>query len=202
MQPWQHAKLSANNFGGEWYDYLPFHEFLDSAKATCPDLRHRIVLHNIDLGLALANLCFPNVAGLDALVTAHIRQDLKFLPSLGDWLSTAQIPCRIHAREVDTNALILRATESSGLSDTRPVEEVLQLLTLGEDFCAGSTDYGKLILMNSFGPPLVRQIIGPPYELDDHIFDPAWVAEGIIVAFFGRIPSLSEVLMPFSGKLS
>ena len=202
MQPWQHAKLSANKFGGDWKDYLAFHEFVDSAKVACPDLRHRIVLHNFDLGLALAKLRFPGVPNLGDLLSAHIQQDLKSTPTLEDWLSTAQKPSRIHARQVDTGALISQATETVGLSDSRPVTDVFQLLNMGEQFCSKNTDYSKLILMNSFGPSLVRQIMGPAYMSDGQIFDPSWVAEGIIVAFFGRIPTLTEVLTPFSGKLS
>lgn len=61
MRPWQHARSSAGK-DGDWVADLPIHEFMDSTKAACPDLRHRMVLHNTDLGPELAARLFPERA--------------------------------------------------------------------------------------------------------------------------------------------
>jgi hypothetical protein len=46
MRPYLHAISSASQRGGHWQDYLAVHEFLDSTKASCPDIRHRMILHS------------------------------------------------------------------------------------------------------------------------------------------------------------
>jgi hypothetical protein len=53
MQPYIHAQASARQSGRVWQDDLEIHEFLDLAKHACPDLRHRLLLHNSDLGSGL-----------------------------------------------------------------------------------------------------------------------------------------------------
>ncbi len=58
MRPWQHAKSSARK-ERDWLIDLPIHEFMDSTKAACPDLRHRMILHNADLGPELTARAFP-----------------------------------------------------------------------------------------------------------------------------------------------
>ena len=201
MQPWRHAKLSANKFGGHWREYLAIHEFIDSAKAACPDLRHRIVLHNSDLGVALAKLKFPNISNVEDIVAAHIFQDLTQMPKLSDWLETAKGHSRLRERSVNREALAKKANDKIGLTNSDPFNQVYDLLILGEDLCGSHGIFGKQILMNSFGPHLVRNIIGPAYEIENKVFDPSWVAEGIIVAHFGYIPALQEVLQPFDGRL-
>lgn len=45
-KPYFHAQSSARKFGGEWTDYMPIHEFMDSSKAAIPDNRHRALTHN------------------------------------------------------------------------------------------------------------------------------------------------------------
>ena len=53
MNPYIHAKNSAKKYGGSWESYLHVHQFMDSAKAHIPDIRHRLILHN-SFGIALA----------------------------------------------------------------------------------------------------------------------------------------------------
>lgn len=201
MQPWRHAKLSAKKFGGEWRDYLALHEFIDSAKAACPDLRHRLLLHNTDLGPALAAKAFPSHDDIENVFIDHVMQDLQQAPSLEDWLATSSRPIGVQAAQLDPELLIEQARSKLGLSDPAPIIEVFDLLRMGERFCQNRPEFGLPILMNSFGPILVRRVIGPAFEIEETVFDPSWVSEGIIVAHFGRIPSLDEVLRPFDGLI-
>lgn len=204
MQPWRHAKSSARRFGGDWRDYLDIHEFVDFAKTACGDLRHRIVLHNADVGVALAALAFPDRAFCAEIVLRHIEEDVGRTPTLEEWMRTADRPPP-EPRRQDLAALTRAAADTIGLEDTGPIEEVLTLLSTPARLCSHS-HFAESLLMNSFGPPLIRRLLGPARAIErsdgtEVVFDPSWVAEGLIVAHFGRIPSLGETLAPFSGQL-
>ncbi len=206
MQPWWHAKLTARSRGADWQDDLSIHEFVDSAKTACPDLRHRVVLHNGDLGVALTEIAFPERADCAHIVCDHVRQDLGSVPALTDWMTTARRPFRTRWREPNDHDVIRDACSKLCLQDEAPVREVLRILTAATPFVQDHEDFGRAILMNNFGPWLVRRLLGPPRAIrqqgrEDVIFDASWVAEGIIVANFGHVPLLSDILAPFSGKL-
>jgi hypothetical protein len=205
MQPWRHAKSSARRFGGAWQDYLDIHEFVDFAKTACVDLRHRIVLHNADLGVALAAMAFPGRAHCAEIVLRHIEEDVGRAPSLDEWMRTADRPPPA-PRRPDLDALARAAAETIGLEDTGPIDEVLNLLCSPARLCSTESLFAASLLMNGFGPPLVRRLLGPARAIErsdgsEVVFDPSWVAEGLIVAHFGRIPSLGETLAPFTGRL-
>lgn len=53
MNPYIHAKNSANRFGGVPEDYLGVHQFMDSAKEGMATIAHRLLLHN-SFGVVLA----------------------------------------------------------------------------------------------------------------------------------------------------
>lgn len=53
MNPYIHAKNSANKYGGVPEDYLEVHCFMDSAKEHIGTVVHRLILHNT-FGVALA----------------------------------------------------------------------------------------------------------------------------------------------------
>jgi hypothetical protein len=206
MQPWHHAQLSARRFGGDWTHYLDIHEFIDMAKVACPDLRHRIVLHNSDLGGALLRMAFPDREHCDAILAHHVREDVGGFPELAEWLSTAHRNIRWPARQPDIDQLIAAAAEKVGLEDPAPVKAVLNLLTLPGRLEGAETHQAFGLLLNGFGPVLVRRVLGPARAIRlsngrEVVFDPSWVAEGLIVAFHGRIPTLGETLSPFDGHL-
>ena len=60
MNPYVHAKNSANKYGGEPADYLEIHQFMDSAKEHLGTIVHRIVLHNT-FGISLAERIFGDI---------------------------------------------------------------------------------------------------------------------------------------------
>lgn len=98
MKPLIHAKISVKTYGGKVEDYLPIHNFIDSSKASMPDVRHRAILHS-SFGCYLAEQVFgtyfKNSDGKDVSVRdvaeEHIIQDLGFLPSMEKWLNTMPI---------------------------------------------------------------------------------------------------------------
>ena len=46
MKPFLHAKIHAKKYGGVPEDYIDIDNFIDSSKATMPDVRHRAILHS------------------------------------------------------------------------------------------------------------------------------------------------------------
>lgn len=201
MQPWKHAKLSAKRRGTNWCDELPVHEFLDSAKAACSNLRHRILLHNSDLGPALARLAFPELDGVDNIVRDHVNEDIKTCPTLADWVENQPLHHSINWRSPDDKRLVDQISKFHKLEDPSHAQQVVDLLCMAEIYLPNNQPLARILLMNSFGPLLVRRILGPAYSVGNRIVDPSWIAEGIIIANFGRIWSLSDVLQGFPASL-
>ena len=87
MRPWQHAKSSARK-ERDWLADLPIHEFMDSTKAACPDLRHRMILHNADLGQ-------NSPPELSLLATTRGRSDMSRKISAAPQRSASGLPSAI-----------------------------------------------------------------------------------------------------------
>ncbi len=197
MRPWQHAISSG---GDEWIQDLKIHELLDSTKDLCPDLRHRMILHNCDLGPQILARKFPKRKQLHSIALRHIREDLSCEPSLEDWLKLCDlerlpiIPYRYRSTAL-VNAVEAVANKFH-LEDARSVSEIFEFLTLPTKL-AGSA--ALPVLFNSFGPSLVRQVFGqakvmPGIRGQRIVFDPAHAAEAIIYFVYGRIPMLVEIV--------
>ena len=83
MNTLYHAKSSVHKWGGVMEDYFPIHDFIDSSKATMPDVRHRALLHN-SFGIFLVERVFgryiTNADGKDVPVREvaerHVIEDL------------------------------------------------------------------------------------------------------------------------------
>jgi hypothetical protein len=204
MRPWQHAKSSASGTMRHWRDDLPIHEFLDLTKAAHPDLRHRLVLHNADLGPFLAEQAFSGRADARAIALRHVDEDMGGRPSLADWLrgcALDHLPHPPSRRGVAwSEELIAMVVRERRLADDSRPRAVLALLTLPIRLCPDVGDVALAILCNSAGPSIVRQVLGPPDDAPalpagKVIFDPAWAAEAMIYWLMGnRIPTLGEVV--------
>lgn len=207
MQPFVHAQASARKSGRDWHDDLPIHEFMDLAKHACPDLRHRLVLHNADLGPALAALAFPTRADARDVALLHVKQDLQWHPPLEAWLEKIdpnQLP-PAKKRPPSAADIVGAATEYYKLTTTEPVQKVWDMLTLPSRFAPNHKAAAAMLLMNSVGPILARSIFGPPRAFERHdgrdaIVDFSWIAEGMIIAQVGAIHSLERVLQGFDGR--
>jgi hypothetical protein len=202
MRPWQHAKSSAHHFNGSWQNDLPIHEFLDMTKFAVADLRHRIILHNIDLGPRLAAAAFPNHPNAWSVARRHVEEDMRCTPSLADWLSHCDLsllPAPRHssfAREEVVDMLTRRQKLGSSEGPTAVVDLLLLPMEMAPDFGARAL----AILCNSIGPLIVRRVLGPPRAVPGaasgtKVFDPAWAAEAAIVWLMGRrIPPFAEIV--------
>lgn len=207
MQPFAHALTSVRGTGRSWQDDLPIHEFMDLAKHACPDLRHRLVLHNADLGPELAARAFPHHAHARDVAHAHVREDIGWMPSLADWLDrldAAMLP-PVRAYEDPEETIIAAAADHLRLSDPTPVRPVWDLLTLPERLSPAHAKAASLLLFSSLGPILARAVLGPPTAFPRNnqgsvIVDYGWIAEGMIVARIGVIHSLERVLRGFDGQ--
>jgi hypothetical protein len=199
MRPWQHARASAARGGRAWSDDLPIHEFVDRTKASLADLRHRMILHNSDLGPALAARAFAALAHAEEVARAHAREDLGAHVPLSWWLDQLE-PARLPRRrdDGDDGALIARATAHFGLDDDAEPRAVHALLTLPERFAPAHAAASRAVLCNDAGISIVRAVLGTAREVPTRrarpvVFDPAWCAEAMVMAWFRQIPSLANV---------
>ena len=198
MRPHQHAMSSAARFGGKWQDYLAVHEFIDSTKVCCSDPRHRMILHSVDLGSALVKIAFPDRFDTDDLVQQHVIEDLGCARTLSEWLGHCRRPKlpRIHpdALPIDIEHIIVEEIAGVGEAASDWVRNVCDLLTLPMAFAPDFGPESLCILANSFGPALVRRVIGPPVEVSGVCFDPALCAERIIFRLYRSIPPMTTVV--------
>lgn len=207
MQPYAHALTSARIGKRSWMEDLPIHEFMDIAKHACPDLRHRMILHNIDLGPTLAAQAFPDHPAAKEVALLHVRQDLRALPTLSDWLSRSskdRLP-RIRGDQATGDAIVREASDYLKLADYAPAKAIWRFLTLPSRLAPEFGSSANAVLMNGVGPILARAIFGPAHWLPkrgggETMFDPSWVCEGMIVAAVGHIPTLSRIMDCFDGR--
>ncbi len=207
MQPHIHAQASARQSGRAWQDDLAIHEFMDLAKHACPDLRHRLLLHNADLGPELAAMAFGDRPEAREVALSHVRQDLGWLPRLAAWLErfdAARLPPAKRYRDAPAD-IVEAAARHFSLADHTPVQKVWDVLVLPMKYAPEFPAISEFLLFNSVGPILTRAILGPPQSFPkidggEAIVDFSWVAEGMIVARIGVIHSLETVLRGFDGK--
>lgn len=95
--PLHHAQSSVRQFGGVVEDYLGIHNWFDETKKLIGDFRHRALRHHAE-GIFLCEHFFgpyiTNRQGKKVPVRfigeQHVREDLGFIPSAEDWLSSIQ----------------------------------------------------------------------------------------------------------------
>lgn len=198
MRPWQHARASARRGGRSWRDDLAIHEFLDGTRVALADLRHRMVLHNCDLGPAVAAMAFPALPHAAEVARAHAREDLGADVPLAWWLDRCD-PRRLpRERERSPDVLVQRACERWHLRDPDGPRAVLALLELPVSFAPSHDALARALFANSAGLALVRAVLGPPREEPGRagstvVFDPAYCAEAMIHRRYRRIPALAEL---------
>ena len=200
--------MSSVRSGGAWSDSLPVHEFLDISKIACADRRHRIVLHHVDLGLFVAQQAFPSRCDVADLVSQHVKEDLGRLPSLSDWLDLTdleRLPSPV-MRRIGNGPAGIAASVANRMhpSQRADVERVSTLLFAPAGYCPAYPDRALAVLMNSVGPAIARSVFGLPVvrkvERQRVVTDWGWIAEAVIMACFGRIPDLAEIVSCVRGE--
>ncbi|MBL8683031.1 MAG: hypothetical protein JNK05_27945 [Myxococcales bacterium] len=185
---------------------------MDQTKASLADLRHRLVLHNCDLGPALASMAFASRPYAEEVARTHAREDLGADVPVATWLDLCD-PARIEAlfrrasriRGLDDDALVAQLAERGSLADDSGPREVLSILTLPERLAPSHGRLARAVLANDAGVAIVRSVLGPPREARSRrgratVFDPAHCAEAIVMAWCRRIPSLSELAATLRGN--
>lgn len=93
--PTLHAQSSVRRFGGKIEDYQPIHDWLDAAKETFCDFRHRALRHHSQgvfeaervFGHAITNSDGKEVP-VRYICERHIKEDCGgIVPTVADWLS-------------------------------------------------------------------------------------------------------------------
>jgi hypothetical protein len=189
---------SARREGRAWEADLAIHELVDASKASWADLRHRILLHHVDLGAEVVARAFPDRADAADLARAHVREDLGEDRTLAGWL------CAIDARRLprrrarDFDAIVEDERRRAHLPDHDAPREVLALLRRPLAHAPEHADAALALFANEAGIALVRRVLGGPRRVHgEHgrevIFDPAYCAEAIVHRLHRRIPALREL---------
>lgn len=98
MKPYIHAKIHTKKYGGKPEDYADIDDFIDSSKASVPDVRHRAILHS-SFGCFIVEKVFGrtrvNSDGKEYsprdVAEDHIIQDLGFIPTMEHYLNNMTI---------------------------------------------------------------------------------------------------------------
>lgn len=98
MKPYLHGRIHAKKHGGKPDDYADIDDFIDSAKAAMPDVRHRAILHSA-FGCFIVEQMFGrtrvNSDGKEYsprdIAEDHILQDLGFIPTMEQYLNNMTI---------------------------------------------------------------------------------------------------------------
>lgn len=107
-----HAKSSAELFGGKWHDYFTIHNFFDVTRDivapywrgnTIPDFRHRALRHHdigIDIIETLLDHEIMNSDGDSVSVRAvgeqHMYEDFDRIPTFDDWWHGRVTPMQLN----------------------------------------------------------------------------------------------------------
>lgn len=98
MKPYLHSRIHVKKYGGRAEDYADIDDFIDSSKASVPDVRHRAILHS-SFGCFIVEKVFGrtriNSEGKEYsprdVAEDHIIQDLGFLPTMEKYLNHMSI---------------------------------------------------------------------------------------------------------------
>lgn len=91
MNKYEHAENSALLFGGNYTDYLPVHEIIDSNKTVTPSIFGRFFMHHIDVGLPILEKIFGKTIGdrsipVKNLLAQHLIEDYgRVITYKDDW---------------------------------------------------------------------------------------------------------------------
>ena len=107
MKPLIHAKMSVKRYGGTIDDYIEIHNFMDSSKASLPDVRHRAILHS-SFGIFIVEKVFGtyiynsdgNEISVRDIAEDHVKEDLGTIPTMERWLSGMPIEPWMNGKQV------------------------------------------------------------------------------------------------------
>lgn len=96
MNPYKHAEISVNKWGGVIDDYYAIHKLMDGTKEVCSDNRHRIFHTHWGINRVIIPLVGDTITNTDGKIVVikdlcefdHILPDYKnrFIPTLSDFV--------------------------------------------------------------------------------------------------------------------
>lgn len=103
--PFHHAESTVRQFGGKPEDYIKIHSWFDESKAFYANWQHRALRHHTE-GIFMCEqihgVTIVNSDGREIPVRLigeqHIREDLRWIPTVKDWLSNIQTVPWMRAR--------------------------------------------------------------------------------------------------------
>jgi len=107
--PYHHSLSSVKKWGGSVADYQYIHDWFDASKAIIADFRHRALRHHAE-GIFMAETLFGSTVTLQSgraipvrwIGEQHVREDLGFIPSFGDWAKAIRPEPWMDARRSST----------------------------------------------------------------------------------------------------
>lgn len=123
MKPLQHARITAHRYGGQWQDWIVFHDWIDRSRLIFPRMQHRMFLHS-DFGEWLAvkvHGASLTATGGMAVSTAdlfrdHQMEDLGRVVSLSEWLRAVDVQYWVHRRQPPRRLEAISAGAATGLA--------------------------------------------------------------------------------------
>lgn len=133
MKPHIHAQNSANKFGGEWQDYMPVHDLIDSSKSAYCGLAHRAIFHSAFGIFIVEKILGPVLINSEAkkisvreIAENHVFEDLGFIPSLEDWMKHLEVQNWMHGMAAEAK----RKKKNKNLGEVfKKVEEIMETKT-------------------------------------------------------------------------
>jgi hypothetical protein len=106
---YHHSVSSVKKWGGTVTDYQRIHGWFDASKAIIADFRHRALRHHAE-GIFMSETIFGMTVTLSSgrviptrwIGEQHVREDLGFIPSFGDWVRAIRPePWMGHAQKLE-----------------------------------------------------------------------------------------------------
>lgn len=198
--PLYHARSSANQFGGEEADYYALHTFFDQTKMCLPTNLHRMLLHN-EFGIAICEqvygLDFPRVSDGVKVSTykvgrQHVTEDFGFIPTLAACMEGHPLRRQQHRSPLLTpeeQTLHLAKKLGGQPEDYRALVAWFcqpgDILEDAQFFRLLGNSFGIFLSEERFGISITR-------SSDRHILPTRYVAETLVQATLGSIPTLSQ----------
>lgn len=208
MKPLQHARISAHRYGGEWQDWIGFHDWIDRSKLLFPSMQHRLFLHS-DFGEWLAVRTFGDkvCASSGAVVPTrdlfrdHQIEDLGRVIPLSKWLREVDTDFWQRRRQPPRQLEGIREEPAAGLAARwggvpADYSELIEFFDRPRVFASDKPDIADLITHNSFGIFLAEELLGTTITLTDcrglnqtpQLISTRSAAEDLVYARLGSIP--------------
>lgn len=203
--PYFHALSSVRQWGGVISDYIDKHQWFDYTKSHVADARHRLILHHADaVGLfcAIHGEYFENSDGQQVsnrlLGQQHVIEDFGKLMQLKDVAVTLQSTHKVPEFNKERAHTYLIDRKNLNKQDAYKVESFFGIFAdaLPEVLAPA----GQYMLTNAFGIFLFQDYIGQMFNYDNgrSQIPSRAIAEKYILAGYGKLPTLHEVITSFS----